>query len=133
MPTVNGRYVGYVAGEDPLHGFLGKIMYDRMGVREPCPAYRAFRLSGSNEVYAYEEKSSRARVICKFFGPRFGWDRDRAAWTASQEYESLRTLRGFDLVGSPHHVIRPLGLERDLNCVLVVEYYVAGPAGLAAR
>jgi hypothetical protein len=120
---VSGRYVGYVAGEDPLHGFLSKIMYDRMGVREPCPAYRVFRLAGSNEVYAYEEKFSRARLICKFFGPRFGWDRDRAAWTAGQEYESLRTLRGFDLVGSPHHVIRPLGIERDLNCVLAVEFY----------
>jgi hypothetical protein len=33
-------------------------MRDRLGVREPRPASRYFRLSGSNEVYAYEEKFS---------------------------------------------------------------------------
>jgi aminoglycoside phosphotransferase (APT) family kinase protein len=62
-------------------------------------------------------------VICKFFGPRFGWDRDRAAGLAHREYQGLRTLRGYDLVGSPHHVIRPLGMNRDINCVLALEYY----------
>jgi hypothetical protein len=110
-----GSYVGYVAGSDPLHDFLTCIIRDRMGVREPQPAYRAFRLSGSNEVYAYEEKSSGAKLICKFYGSRFGW--------ARQEYEGLKTLRRFQLVGSPHHVIRPLGISRDLNGVLAVEYY----------
>src|SRR5215472_8744575 len=42
---------------------------------------------------------------------------------ARQEYECLRTLRRYDLVGSPHHVIRPLGLDRDINGVLAVEHY----------
>ena len=45
---MNGSYVGYVAGQDPLHDFLSGILRDRMGVREPQPAFRAFRLSGSN-------------------------------------------------------------------------------------
>jgi hypothetical protein len=112
---MNGNYVGYVAGRDPLHDFLTGIVRDRMGVHEPQPAYRAFRLSGSNEVYGYEEASSGAKVICKFYGSRFGW--------ARQEYEGLETLRRYKLVGSPHHVIRPLGLSRDINGVLAVEYY----------
>jgi Phosphotransferase enzyme family len=112
---MNGRYVGYVAGSDPLHDFLTRIVRDRMGVREPRPAYRVFRLSGSNEVYAYQEEFSGAKLICKFYGARFDW--------ARQEYEGLKTLRGFQLVGSPHHVIRPLGISRDLNGVLAVEYY----------
>jgi len=43
---MNGRYVGYVAGDDPLHGFLSRIIRDLMGVREAQPAFRAFRLSG---------------------------------------------------------------------------------------
>jgi Phosphotransferase enzyme family len=120
---MNGSYVGYVSRDDPLHGFLGRIIRDRMGVREGHPAFRAFRLSGSNEVYSYEERSSGVRLICKFFGTRFGWDRDKAAHFAYQEYESLRRLRRYDLVGSPHHVIRPLGVDRDINCVLAVEYY----------
>jgi len=120
---MNGEYVGYVAGEDPLHGFLSTIMHDRLGIREPRLAFRVFRLSGSNEVYAYEEKFSGAKVICKFYGTRFGTDLDKAAEMARHEYEGLKTLRQYNLVGSPHHVIRPLGLNRDINAVLAVEYY----------
>jgi Phosphotransferase enzyme family len=120
---MNGRYVGHVAGHDPLHGFLCRIIRDCLAVREPKPAFRAFRLSGSNEVYAYEERFSRTKIICKFYGPRFGWDSDKAAWMARQEYEGLETLRRYNLVGSPHHVIRPLGISRDINGVLAVEYY----------
>jgi aminoglycoside phosphotransferase (APT) family kinase protein len=118
-----GQYVGNVRGDDRLHGFLSGILTDQLGIRSSRPAFRAFRLHGSNEVYAYEEKATSARLICKFYGPSFGWDRDKAAWTAHREYQSLQTLRGFDLVGSPHHVIRPLGFDRDINCVLALEYY----------
>ena len=38
---MNGEYVGYVAGHDPLHDFLGKIIRDVMDVREPRLAFRA--------------------------------------------------------------------------------------------
>ena len=120
---MNGRYVGYVAGHDPLHDFLSGIIRDRMGLHEPRPAFRVFRLSGSNEVYAYKEKFTDAKIICKFYGPKFGWDRDKAAGKARQEYEGLETLRRYNLVGSPHHVIRPLGFSRDINGVLALEYY----------
>jgi aminoglycoside phosphotransferase (APT) family kinase protein len=120
---VTGTYVGHLPRNDWLHEYLKKIVTDRMGVRTADPAFRVFRLNGSNEVYAYEERSTGARVICKFYGPKFGWDVDRAEWTAHQEYQALKTLRGYGLVGSPHHVIRPLGLNRDINCVLALEYY----------
>ena len=120
---MNGTYVGYVAGEDPLYGFLSTIMHDRLKVRAAKPSFRVFQLSGSNEVYAYEEKSSGTKVICKFYGSRFGTDLDKAVCMARQEYEGLRTLRRYNLVGSPHHVIRPLGLSRDINGVLAVEHY----------
>ena len=119
---MNGRYVGYLAGDDPLHSFLRRIIRDRMEVREAHPAFRVFRLSGSNVVYAYQEKFSGTSIICKFYGPRFA-DLDKAAWMARQEYEGLETLRRYDLIGSPHHVIRPLGFSRDINGVLAVEYY----------
>jgi hypothetical protein len=120
---MNGRYVGYVAGDDPLHGFLSRIIRDRLKVSEPQPAFRAFQLSGSNVVYAYEEKFSRTRIICKFYGPKFRPDLDMAGWMARQEYEGLKTLRRYNLIGSPHHVIRPLGCSRDIDGVLAVEYY----------
>ena len=120
--VMNGRYVGYLAGDDPLYGFLSRIIRDLMEVHEAHPAFRVFRLSGSNVVYAYQEKFSGTRIICKFYGPRFT-DLDKAAWMARQEYEGLETLRRYNLIGSPHHVIRPLGFSRDINGVLAVEYY----------
>jgi aminoglycoside phosphotransferase (APT) family kinase protein len=120
---VNGKYVGHVPRQDPLHDFLSWVIRNRLGVGEPHPMFRAFRLRGSNEVYAYEEKFSGTRVICKFFGKRFGWDHDRAVRTAQREYDGLKTLRRHGLVGSPHHVIRPLAINRDINCVLALEYY----------
>ena len=88
---MHGEYVGYVAGEDPLHGFLSRIMRDRLGVREPQLAFRVFRLSGSNEVYRYEEKFSGAKVICKFYGTRFGgiWTRP-PGWHARSTTASRR-------------------------------------------
>jgi aminoglycoside phosphotransferase (APT) family kinase protein len=118
-----GHYVGYVSGDDLLHGFLRWVIRDQMGVHEQSPAFRAFRLSGSNEVYAYEEKFSGAKLICKFYGPRYGWDTDKAAWTAQREYDALTTLRGYNLRGSPHHVIRPLGVSWDISGALALEYY----------
>jgi len=60
---MNGRYVGYVDGGDPLHGFLSWIVRDVMRVRESRAAFRAFRLSGSNVVCAYQEKFSGVKVI----------------------------------------------------------------------
>jgi len=130
---LQGKYLGYVRGSDRLYDYLKMIINDRLGLHEASPAFRVFRLSGSNEVYAYEEKHTGARLICKFFGPTCGWDCDKAASAAYQEYESLETLRGYDLVGSPHHVIRPLAFNREINCVLVLEYYAGEQFSQAIR
>jgi aminoglycoside phosphotransferase (APT) family kinase protein len=106
-----------------MFGFLSRIVRDQLGVQESQPAFRAFRLRASNEVYAYEEKHTRVRVIGKFYGDRFAGDRDRSASLAHQEFESMQRLRGYDLVGSPHHVVRPLAVEPGLNSVLAMEFY----------
>ena len=76
----------------------------------PRPAYRAFRLSGSNEVYRYEEQSSGTKVICKFYGAHTA-DRDKAARMARQEYEGLAILRGVqpDRIAAPRDP--PAGLR----------------------
>jgi len=120
-------YLGYVERSDPLHAFLGHVVSERLGVHHPAPAFRVFRQSGSNEVYLYEERHTRTKLICKFYGRRFGRDRERAAGFARREVEGLRTLRKFGLVGSPHHVIRPLGVAEDINCAIALEYYDGEP------
>ena len=120
---MEGEFKGYVSRQDRLYPFLWSVMSDRLGIRESSPAFRAFRLTGSNEVYGYQEKHSGARLICKFYGNKFGWDHDRASKLAYQEYMSLETLRSYGLAGSPHHVVRPLGFDPQINCVLALEYY----------
>jgi Phosphotransferase enzyme family len=119
---VDGCYVGRVAVDDPLHTILCRVADESTGV-DRARSFDAFRLNGSNEVYGYEECGSGVKLVGKFFGKRFGWDHQRAAWTADREYHCYKQLRRYALVGSPHHVIRPLALEREINCVLVLEYY----------
>ncbi|MCS3877845.1 aminoglycoside phosphotransferase (APT) family kinase protein [Gordonia amarae] len=131
--TVIGVYVGHVSTQDRLYGFLHSILSDQLGQWRRHPRFRAFRLNGSNEVYGYEESHSHARIICKFYGPKFGWDRERAARVAYQEHEAMERLRGYDLVGSPHHVIRPLGVDPDTNCVIATEFYKGEPFFHAIR
>jgi hypothetical protein len=121
--TIKGKYVGYVTSYDPLNDFLSRITRDLIGVREPHPAFRAFRLVGSNEVYAYEEKFSGTKIVCKFYGPKFASKPGLAAEAAQREHDNLNMLRGYNLIGSPHHVIQPFGVCPDINSVLAVEYF----------
>jgi len=120
---MNGKYVGYVAGGDPLHGSSAgscAIAWRcaNHGWRSACSG-----CAGATRSTHTRKKFSGTKVICKFYGTRFGRDLDKAAWMARQEYDCLTMLRQYNLVGSPHHVIRPLGLSRDINGVLAVEYY----------
>ena len=130
---MKGNYLGYLPSCDPMHGYLSHEILPNMGVAHHDPHFRVFRLVASNEVYGYEEKASRACVIAKFYGNTFGWDKDRGAARAEREYANLQTLRSHGLVGRPHHVVRPLGVNRGLNGVLVVEHYQGEPLSAAIR
>lgn len=118
-----GKYIGHLSHQDPLYGFLVHDILQRIDIYEPHAEFRVFQLVASNTVYLYEEKHSRACVIGKFYGPTFGWDHERAVARADREYWNQEVLRGYGLVGCPHHVVRPLGINRDLNCLLVQEHY----------
>jgi hypothetical protein len=120
--AVNGDYVGHLSTDDPLYDLLMKILRDWMHLRNEVAGFRVFRLNG-HEVYGYEEKRSRVHIICKFYGSRFESDPGLAAIVAQQESDNLQTLRGYNLIGSPHHVVRPFAVRPDINCVLAVEYY----------
>jgi hypothetical protein len=120
---VNGNYIGRLSADDPLYDFLVRILRDRMQLGSRGARFEVFRLNGTHEVYGYREKYSGVRAVCKFYGPRFESDPALAAIVAQQESDNLRTLRGYKLIGSPHHVVQPLGVRPDINCVLAVEYY----------
>lgn len=72
-------------------------------MREPHPAFRALRLSGSSVVYAHEEKSSGVKIIRESYGPRFGPDLDKAAWMARQadQKERAKYIMTYIIRGMP--------------------------------
>ncbi|WP_093356818.1 phosphotransferase [Pseudonocardia ammonioxydans] len=117
-----GRYVGELAHQDPLHGLLAGIATERLAARETA-GFLVFQLPGTNEIYVYQGRESGTRIVCKFFGTRYGGDLALATRAARREQEALRALREVGLCGSPHHVVCPYGVAPDINCVLAVEYY----------
>src|SRR5260370_29386028 len=83
-----------------------------MGVHGQAPEFRVFSVK-SDKVYLYEEKRSGTRLLGKFFA---------ASHRMHQEFNNLEHLRSYGLDGYPHHVVRPLGANASLHCVLVEEH-----------
>jgi Phosphotransferase enzyme family len=131
--SVSGDFVGHLSPDDPLHDFLGRILRDQLRLNNRVVKFRAFRLPGKNEVYGYQEEYSHARIVCKFYGSRFSSEPGRGALVAQQESDNLHTLRSYNLIGSPHHVIRPFGVHPDINCVLALEHYAGEDLTQAIR
>lgn len=122
---VNGEHVGRLTSEDPLKEFLAKIVRDRMGIRSRSPEFQVYRLPGTHQNYCYREEHTYARVVCKFYGSRkrFASDPGQGARVAQLEYDNLNVLRGYGLIGCPHHVVEPFGIRSDINSVLALEYF----------
>jgi hypothetical protein len=121
----DGEYIGYLTSEDPLKDFLAKVLRDRMRIRTRSLEFKVYRLPGAHETYCYQEDHTRGRVVCKFFGSRgrFASDASQSARVAQKEYDNLNILRGYGLIGSPHHVVEPFGVRSDVNAVLALEYF----------
>lgn len=52
------QYIGHLSYEDPLYNYLQYDIMPQMGGSSDKARYRVFRLSGTNNVYLYEEKYS---------------------------------------------------------------------------
>ena len=116
------HYVGHLRPHDPLHHYLQYDILPQLGLQTDRAAFRVFRLPGSNEVYRYEERHSRAQVVGKFFAGNGQAGRHSATHHMEQEFHNLHLLRTYGLVGYPHHVVRPLGVNGWLSAVLVEEH-----------
>jgi aminoglycoside phosphotransferase (APT) family kinase protein len=119
---VGKQYLGHLSSHDPLHPYLVNDVLPQMGAgkRNGGAEFRVFSMKDS-KVYLYEERHSRAQVVGKFFvtGNR---QSGAAVGRMRQEFENLQLLRAYGLAGYPHHVVRPLGTNEDLNSILVEEY-----------
>lgn len=114
------HYIGHLPSHDPLHPYLVHDVLPQMGVREGQADFRVFSMK-QGKVYLYEERHSRTQIVGKFFvnGRHETANAVQRMW---QEFDNLQLLRGYDLAGYPHQVIRPLGTNAWLNSILVEEY-----------
>lgn len=115
-----GEYVGHLPPHDSLYGYLRHDILPQIGVTSDRFDFRVFRIQ-SRRVYLYEEKHSGAQVLGKFFYTD-GQDGAKAAGRMRQEFHNLHQLRSYGLDRYPHEVVRPLGVNDTLNCLLVEEY-----------
>lgn len=115
-------YLGHLSAHDPLYHYLRYEMLPQLGQSGEHARFRVFRLGGSKEVYLYEEQSSHARLIGKFFAGTGTFRGDVASRHMEQEYHNLQHIRAYGMTGHPHYVVRPLGCNGYLNSLLVEEY-----------
>jgi aminoglycoside phosphotransferase (APT) family kinase protein len=118
---MSGTYLGRLPETDPLHGYLQYDIQPQINGSSGRATYRVFRLSGSNDVYLYEDRCSGTKVVGKFFLSSRKRDAERAAARLAGEFDNLCMMRDFGLTGYPHHVVRPLGRNYSLNALLVTE------------
>lgn len=115
------QYLGHLPFIDPLYGYLKNHIQPQLNNQKDVD-YRVFRLNGSNDVFLYEEKYSKTKLIGKFFQSDYSRTSEAAFRHMLREYHHLSLMRKNGFSGSPHYVPRPLGCNADLNHLLVIEY-----------
>lgn len=115
--SMGKEYLGYLEWNDPLYHHLVDLLHES-GRNGHLPAFRVFKLSGSKEVFLYEEEEHYWKVVGKFFPPS---DNGASRW-ALREFESLAYLRSLGLAGYPHRVARPISCTFGHAPMLLEEY-----------
>jgi aminoglycoside phosphotransferase (APT) family kinase protein len=121
------KYLGYLSQNDPLYGYLRHDILPQMGSRESTPHFRVYKALASNHVYVYEDIHSQTRVVGKFFADVSGRSHHSAQRLMEREFNNLNHLRSLGLTGYPHYIARPLGINVNLDCVLVEEFCYGAP------
>jgi len=98
-------YLGRLAENDPLHGYLQYDIQPQINGSSGRVQYRVFRLNGSNDVYLYEDRYSGTKVVGKFFLSSRKKDAEKAAARLTGEFENLCKMRNYGLTAYPHHVV----------------------------
>ena len=115
-------YLGYVSHEDPVYGYLQCHIAPQLGFSSPNACYRVFRFNDSRDVYLYEEKHRRIRLVGKFFKSS---DPGHARKTGETEFNNLVFLRDLGFSAPPHYVVRPYGFNPAIDNLMVIEHLEA--------
>jgi len=115
------HYIGHLAATDPLHAYLRDAILPQLVHSRHEPRWRVFRVAAVSDVYLYEDKWTQTQVIGKFYARARGLNGSNAPQSAENEYRNLALLRGLGFDRPPDYVVRPLGFNRDLGDLLVIE------------
>jgi len=116
-----GGYLGYLAQDDPLCGYLRDHIIPQFGISLHHAVFHVFQSACSHHVYLYEEESSGTRLVGKFHPPHCSPGLHLPK-TGEIEYNNLVFLRGLGFDSPPHYVVKPLGFNSAIGSVLLVEY-----------
>lgn len=123
-----GRYLGVLPPEDPLHGFLAReVLEGALGLAGCAPVFDVYALADFSTLFRYVDRQTGAGVVGKFYGNKWLHGRQdgepelRAAlmW---REFHNLERVRALGLDRPPRCVVRPLAASEARNCVLVEEH-----------
>jgi len=120
---MNATYVGRLEKDDPVLSFLQHDLQQEIEGATQTSSYRVFKLNASNDVYMYEDRATGKKLIGKFFQTSTTQDAARADAHLTREFDSLCMMRETGLKGSPHNVVKPLGLNHALNALLITECF----------
>lgn len=115
-------YLGHLSPSDPLQDYLRDAILPQLVAVRREPRWRIYRVSAQSDVYLYEDKWSEVRVVGKFYAHARGLNGSNAPQSAANEYRNLDSLRSLGFTGPPDGVVRPLGVNRLLGDLLVVEH-----------
>ena len=119
---MTGEYLGYVETDDPLFDYLKYDIQPQVADFCDDPAYRVYRLHASNAVYLYEEETTGAKFIGKYFFSEREENAGNAERRLDREFGRLEEVRGYGFDRAPLYVAKPLGRNEELGDLLVVEY-----------
>ena len=116
------EYLGYVRTNDPLFEYLKYDIQPQIADFCDDPAYKVFRLNASNAVYLYDEETTGAKIIGKYFFSEREENPENAERRLEREYGRLEEVRGYGFDQPPLYVAKPLGRNHDLGDLLTVEF-----------
>jgi hypothetical protein len=123
----NMNYLGHLSQSDPLFRYFSADILPQLGIKGTRSDFRVFKIWALNQVYLYEDRSSQARIIAKFFGSISDRSAQAAHGRMEREFNNLNHLRSLGFAGYPHYIARPLGCNRGLNFLLAEEYCYGTP------
>lgn len=116
------KYLGYLPRNDPLYGYLRYDIFPQLVSDIDAEEFKVYSVSASNHVYLYQDAKTEERIIGKFFGDVPGRSAKSAQRRMEREHNNILQLRSLGFTGYPHYVVRPLGHNVHLNCLLVEEF-----------